>query len=64
MKEFNFEIITVFEIENGLKDLYPKYMQYVEKQINVAFDRLLNGSQGFAVQETQIVDAFKGSKGE
>lgn len=43
MKEFNFEIVTVFKIENGLKDLFPKYMGYVEQQINVAFDRMQNG---------------------
>jgi hypothetical protein len=43
MKEFNFEIVTVFKIENGLKDLFPKYMQYVEQNINQAFDRMQNG---------------------
>ena len=26
MREFNFEIMAVFKIENGLKDLFPKYM--------------------------------------
>jgi hypothetical protein len=40
MKEFNFEIVTVFKIENGLKELFPKYMQYVEQNINQAFNRM------------------------
>jgi hypothetical protein len=40
MKEFNFEIMAVFKIENGLKDLFPKYMGYVEQNINQAFDRM------------------------
>ena len=63
MKEFNFEIMTIFKIENGLKDLFPKYMQFVEQNINVSFDRMQNGPQGFGAQETNIVDAFMASQG-
>jgi hypothetical protein len=58
MREFNFEIMAVFKIENGLKDLFPKYMQFVEQNINTSFDQMQHGPQGFQAQENQIVEQF------
>jgi len=61
MREFNFEIMAIFKIENNLKDLFPKYMQFVEQNINTSFEQMQHSAQGFLAQENQVVEQFVSS---